>query len=99
VPVLATSRSDPEKSGTPSISYEELADDPDKTLAKITEFTGSKRFHESVNGMLFEVHRRSDIIENMNATSIGNLKPPQISAINVVAGDYLKKYGYFRSKP
>jgi hypothetical protein len=81
------------------ITYEDLTADPDDTVARICAFTGAEAFPGVLRSTAFEVHRHKEQIVNMNERSIRALTHAQLSAINSVAGDYLKQYGYFMSRP
>jgi len=80
------------------ITYEALTEDPDRTAKKICDFIGVSSFRHSLKDTTFEVHSLQEEIVNMNARSIKNLNQEQISAINAVAGDFLKRYGYFTTR-
>jgi hypothetical protein len=77
------------------ISYEDLTADPDKTLRKICDFVGADHLNHSLKESPFEVHGARSSIKNMNGDCIRKLHAEQIIAINSIAGEFLKRFGYF----
>lgn len=80
------------------ISYEDLTGQPDRTLKKICGFLGIEPFPDSLITSSFSVHRREDVIRNMNDKSLSSLSANEVDAINQIASKYLHKYGYYQSR-
>lgn len=80
------------------ISYEQLTENPGETVKAICSFLGIG-FEPAMIDASFAVHEKDEAITNMNARSLARLSPGDIAAINSVAGDCLKRYGYYIDAP
>jgi len=75
------------------IKYEELTEDKEVTIKYILEQLPIKNKMIKINDS-FEFHGKMRPIKNMNDQSIARLSEEDIDKINIVAGDYLEKWGY-----
>lgn len=78
------------------VTYEDLADDTEGTLNKITDFIGVEKFEKFETGRNWSIHERDEQVRNMNEESIKRLTQEQLQIINEVAGEMLDSYGYSR---
>jgi hypothetical protein len=78
------------------VTYEDLAENTEAVLNKITDFIGIEDFKNFSSDQAWEIHERKEKIRNMNDESISRLTKAQIDLINEVAGDYLDKFNYKR---
>lgn len=76
------------------IKYETLAENPAKVVNDILEKIGLKKFPVDYFNKSFSVHEKKSTIQNMNAASFKRLNDKDLNDINVVAKEYLIKYGY-----
>jgi hypothetical protein len=76
------------------IRYEELTNNPEKTLAELTSFLGLAQLDAAMLKSSFQVHEKNSAIVNMNEASIQRLQSNDIKEINRVAADVLMKYNY-----
>jgi hypothetical protein len=77
------------------ITYEQLTEDTDVTLDRVCSFLNIKPFERSLTNSPFVVHRKSEVITNMNKGSIARLAPEEIDVVNKSAEELLKKYNYY----
>jgi hypothetical protein len=75
------------------ITYEELTIDLKATINKIIRMIPLENKSISIPEK-FEFHKQSLKIRNMNKESISRLSSRQITSINKIAGDMLKRHGY-----
>lgn len=78
------------------IRYEDLTERPDEVAKQISLFLDIEPFQRELFSKSFTVHRTTAAIVNMNGGSIDRLSREEWEKINVVAGRYLKKFGYFQ---
>lgn len=80
-----------------SCRYEELCDDPESVLTRLSDFLGlEQRFTVDALGDV-EAHSmdgRTRGITNMNARSIERLSPDDIRVVNRIAGSVMEAWGY-----
>jgi len=76
------------------INYEDLAENSVETINHILTQMGLEKFSEDYFEKPFSVHEKNSTIKNMNSSSFKRLKKEEIDEINMVAADYLTKYGY-----
>ena len=78
------------------IRYEDLVDNTNGSLEKITDFIGVERFEQFAPDRTWSIHERNEKVRDMNAESISRLSSAQIECINEVAGHMLDTLGYQR---
>jgi len=76
------------------ISYEELSEDLQKTLIKITDFLQLFPFEQSVFDKNFAIHGLNDKINNKNPDKLRRMTAEQKDIIESKVGRILKYYGY-----
>ena len=76
------------------VKYEDLVIGTNDVLNTITNFIGLDKMMDLDLNSNFTIHERNETIKNMNDDSIKRLTVEQIEAINCVAADSLKAYGY-----
>jgi hypothetical protein len=76
------------------VRYEDLTDDPQRTLAPVLDFLELSDMSGIDLQRQWSVHERSETIKNMNAASIKKLSPQDIDTIEAVAGETLIRFGY-----
>ena len=76
------------------VKYEDLVDQTDKELERITDFIKVERFKKFNTKSSIVIHERNEPIRNMNQENIERLTDSQILAINEIAGETLINYGY-----
>lgn len=76
------------------IRYEDLTENPGKTLAKITDFLEVSPLAEENWRGSWSIHEKDSTIRNMNERSFVSLSLNEIDAIERVAGDKLRDLGY-----
>ncbi|MBI6117342.1 sulfotransferase family protein [Salegentibacter maritimus] len=77
-----------------TISYEELAENPSKTINTILDKIGLERFADDYFDKSFNIHEKQSKIRNMNASSFNRLKKEDYKAINEIAKETMLNYGY-----
>jgi hypothetical protein len=81
------------------ISYEELTENPESTLAKILEFLDLEPFNfNEVVPRVWNVHEKNSAIINMNYKSFNRLNDLERLEIRKIAGEMLDRLGYLDSK-
>ena len=78
------------------VKYEDLVEDTQASLNRITEFLGIDKFEAIDSAKTWSIHERDDEIKNMNNESINKLGREDIAVINKVAGDAIETFGYKR---
>lgn len=76
------------------IRYEELTDDTEATLRRITDFLQLQPFKDVNTDKTWHIHERNETIKNMNRQSINKLNPEQIAQINRICGPMLEQFHY-----
>ena len=76
------------------VTYEDLTNDPEKTLAQICMYLGIDSFPADVANQKWLVHGAEKKIKNMNLASLQSLTAADLIAIEEVAEVELKYYGY-----
>ena len=79
-----------------SITYEDLTDDTDNTLNRVTRFLDIPDFEQLEAGRTWKIHERNEPLRDMNPDSIGRLERDEIDTIYRVAGDMLDAFNYTR---
>ena len=77
-----------------TISYEELAENPSKTINTILDEIDLQRFPGDYFDKSFNIHEKQSKIRNMNASSFNRLKKEDYKAINEIAKETMLNYGY-----
>lgn len=78
------------------VRYEDLAEDPDGSLAEVLSFLGVDAAPDEgidLEGQ-WEIHERREPIRNMNAESIARLTDPEIRLLGDEMSDMLGRFGY-----
>lgn len=76
------------------IRYEELVEEPETVLRRITGFLGLPPMDAEVVDRTWALQGHDDPIRNMNPRSLARLSAADRRSIESVAGDVLQKYGY-----
>lgn len=76
------------------ISYEDLTDNPETTLAGILKFLDLESFNNEVISRVWNIHEKNSEITNMNSLSINRLNDLERLEITEVAGEMLHRLGY-----
>jgi hypothetical protein len=76
------------------ISYEDLSEDPQQTLKKVTDFIGISELNKDLFSSSFSIHKMNSQIKNMNEESFKRLKKEDIDSFNKIAGSTMQKLGY-----
>ena len=76
------------------VTYEDLTNDPEKTLAQICMYLGIESFPSDVANQKWLVHGAEKGIQNMNSASVGRLSDSDKKSVRVIAGPWLDRFGY-----
>lgn len=76
------------------ISYEDLCENTEEVLSKVTNFLNIESFSKQILTSSFSVHEKDSKIRNMNERSISRLSKEDLLKINKVAADHLDQHGY-----
>lgn len=77
------------------VRYEDFTADPEKTVAEICNFLGIQPLDPKLLSKKFTVHKLTSTIEDRNKKSTEKITPEEKKIINAIAGEQLKKFGYF----
>ncbi|KGM06563.1 Sulfotransferase [Methylophaga thiooxydans] len=76
------------------VHYEDLAAEPDAMLAKIFKFLDLADHPVKVKELDWKVHGTKSKVKDMNSKSIQGLSQKDLDEVTLIAGEWLKKFGY-----
>ena len=78
------------------ITYEDLTEETEKTVRKITDFLNLAPLHSEKINQEWKIHGKKSKIKNMNPKRLDSLSEWEMEIINKTAKSKLYKYGYKR---